>query len=102
MAIKSVLSVLLNLFLLLLQFIEWVVEVYWYYDWQLFRYWNPFSILPMKLRLLLPYCAVLGFLIAAVSSDFRHQRSYHWSHWLVLASLFVSSLALLVYYHSAL
>ncbi len=102
MALRSIFSVARSLLYLGAALINWFLEVFWYrhVNWQpdylLNSLFGPSSGLWM---LLLTNYACVAFLIAATTSDFRHDRRRHWSHWLVLIPLFISTLVQIPYYH---
>ncbi len=99
MALRSILSACWLLFVVAIKCIEWVVEVFWYVDWQLFQSFGSFPTSFMMLKMWLRLYLLLAFFAAAMVSDLRHNRQRHWSHWAVLISTSVSTAVLIVYYH---
>ncbi len=103
MALKSILSASRALFYIGVRCVEWLLEVFGYnyhlLDWRLSLSLGPSS--GMWLLLLTKYaCAV--FFLAAMISDYRHNRKRHWSHWMVLIPVFLSAVVQVPYYHWAL
>ncbi len=102
MALRSILAASLHLFYVGTKYIEWLLEVFWYnsqFDWQPFQFLRLNADMLLPLITLLPNYALLAFVSAATVSDFRHNRQRHWSHWLVIILLCVSSAAHLAYHH---
>ena len=91
MALRSLLSAFWILLVVALKGIEWVIEVYWFIDWQLLQSLGPYVTPLMAPKIWLRFSVLNAFLAAAMVSDSWHSRERHWSHWLVLISTLVSS-----------